>query len=303
MKTIPDYIGHERFVEIVDKALILMYNQKRYLVLCQICDLLLKISKSFESNPQFQVNFFYYGFLANCKIENYEKAYIFFRIISKNLISNDVSQVTTDSTHDQILNSQGQSRDTEPLKVAFRSLFAAYSQTDINKVCFCMMNYLFNEFFQNESYHRIFFQKFQKQFERIKGVDKFVNIICANNYIMSGSYSSAKEWLIKNNDLDTNPLSNFLMGFVYLIDTTNRNNENKIQTMHLSFGYFDKYKELSPKSKLPEVYYNLGRAFSHLAMSTAALKMFAKAKSFGYTAKLIEAEPDLVALRRDASYQ
>lgn len=279
MKTIPDYIGNDKFVEIIDMALKLMYNTKRYLNLCQICDLLLKISKSFDGYPQFQVNFYFYGFLGNCKLDNYEKAYVFFRIIGRYLIANDFSQnpaAEKETRGEQ----QSSARDNEALRAAFRSHFGAYSQSEINKVCFCMMNHLFNEFYQQETSHRIFFQKFQKQYERIVGIDRFVNMICANNYIMSGSYPSAKEWLLRNNDLDSNPLSNFLMGFITLIESTNRNNENKIQTIHQAFEYFDKYQKLSPNSKLPEVYYNLGRAFSHLSMSSAALKMFAKSKSF-----------------------
>lgn len=279
MKTIPDYIGTEKFVEIIDMAMKLMYNTNKYLSLCQICDLLLKISKSFDAFPQFQVNFYNYGFLSNCKVDNYEKAYVFFRIISKNLIGNDFSANEEDITHPPKENIQGSSRDSEVLKTAFRSMFKAYSQSDINKVCFCMMNHLFNEFYQQENSHRIFFQKFQKQYERIAGVSKFVNMICVNNYIMSGSYISAKEWLLKNNDLDKNPLSSFLMGFITLIESTNRNTENKIESIHAAFDYFEQYKQQSPTSRLPEVYYNMGRAFSHLSMSTAALKMFAKAKA------------------------
>lgn len=278
MKTIPDYIGIEKFVEIVDKAMKLMYSTNKYLTLCQICDLLIKISKSLDAFPQFQVSFYYYGFLANCKVDNFEKAYVFFRVIGKNLIGNDFS-IEEDNKISPKDAYQGSFRDSEALKTAFRSMFQAYSQSDINKLCFCMMNHLFNEFYQQENSHRIFFQKFQKQYEKIAGVSKFVNMICANNYIMSGSYSSAKEWLLKNNDLDKNPLSNFLMGFITLIESTNRNNENKIESIHSSFDYFEQYKNLSPSSKLPEVYYNMGRAFSHLSMSTAALKMFAKAKS------------------------
>jgi len=250
-------------------------------VLCQICDLLLKISKSFDGHPLFQVNFYYYGFLANCKIDNYEKAYVFFRIIGKHLIADDYTYVDEEAVRLHKSRSEaynGPYRDSEALKAAFRSLFGAYSQTDINKVCFCMMNHLFNEFYQQESSHRIFFQKFQKQYDRIVGVDKFVNIICANNYVMSGSHVSAKEWLLKNEDLESNPLSNFMMGYITLVESTNRNNENKIESMHAAFDYFDAYKRLSSSGKLPEVYYNIGRALSHLNMASAALKMFAKAK-------------------------
>lgn len=281
MKTIPDYIGFDKFVDIVNLAMKQMYAAKKYLMLSQACDLLMKISKAFDSYPKFQVNYHYYGFLANCRSDNYEKAYIFFRVISKHLIADDPD--ASDESSQVILkaraNDGGRQRFSEDLRKSFKDLFKAYSQADINKVCFCMMNHLFNEFYQEENSHRIFFQKFQKQYERISGVSKFVNLICANNYIMSGSYGSAKDWLAKNGDLNTNPLSNFLMGYISLIESTNRNNDNKIEMIHTAFEYFENYKNLSSNTKMPEALYNMGRAFSHLSMSTAALKMFAKAKS------------------------
>lgn len=286
MKTIPDYIGFERFVDIIENSMKKMYSAKRFTALTQICDLLMKLSKVFEYYPKFQVAYHFYGFLANCKTENFEKAYIFFRVISKNLIADDFGEefsfmdfgeVCTNKEEAEVECAKG--KHSEDLKTEFRAKFNAYSQADINKACFCMMNHLFNEFYQQENSHRIFFQKFQKQYERIRGVNKYVNFICTNNYIMSGSYGSAKEWLLKNGDLSSNPLSNFLLGYISLIESTNRNNENKIDMIHSAFEYFEAYKSLSPSTKLPEVYYNMGRAFSHLSMSTAALKMFAKAKS------------------------
>lgn len=279
MKTIPDYIGFDKFVDIVDLSMKQMYAAKKYLILSQTCDMLMKISKAFEGYPKFQVNYHYYGFLANCRVDNYEKAYIFFRVISKHLIADDPDSDEPALDRRQSLVEGAKQRISEDLRAQFKSLFKAYSQTDINKVCFCMMNHLFNEFYQQESSHRIFFQKFQKQYERIVGVSKFVNLICANNYIMSGSYGSAREWLSKNGDLDSNPLSNFLMGYISLIESTNRNNDNKIEMIHTAFEYFEEYKSLSSNAKLPEVYYNMGRAFSHLSMTTAALKLFAKAKA------------------------
>lgn len=289
MKTIPDYIGFEKFVDIVDRSMREMYSASQFVSLIQVCDLLMKTSKSFDAYPKFQVAFHYFGFLANCKTENFEKAYIFFRVISKNLISNESNDELNDTQIERVISKETFKQDNEfevskgkhsdELKAEFKALFGAYSQADINKACFCMMNHLFNEFYQQENSHRIFFQKFQKQYEKIRGVSKYVNFICTNNYIMSGSYGSAREWLLKNKDLDSNPLSNFLLGFISLIESTNRNNENKIDMIHSAFDHFETYKNLSPSTKLPEVYYNMGRAFSHLSMSTAALKMFAKAKS------------------------
>jgi len=42
--------------------------------------------------------------------------------------------------------------------------------------------------------------------------------------------------------------------------------------------FLEAYKELSKPRKMCEVYYNLGRSFSHLSMSEPALKMFAECK-------------------------
>ncbi|WP_295751870.1 serine/threonine-protein kinase [Undibacterium sp.] len=57
---------------------------------------------------------------------------------------------------------------------------------------------------------------------------------------------------------------------------------------------------LAPKS--PDVHFRAGLAYELLGNRKLALEEIAKAKSFGYPAEFIEAEPDLVALRRDASY-
>jgi hypothetical protein len=50
------------------------------------------------------------------------------------------------------------------------------------------------------------------------------------------------------------------------------------------------------------VHFRAGLAYELLGNRKLALEEIAKAKSFGYPAEFIEAEPDLVALRRDASY-
>lgn len=371
MKTVPDFIGQTKFVDIVDSSIKILYQQKKYVLLSQICEILYKISKVFIGFPDFQVSFYNFGFLANCRIQNFEKAYIFFRVIGKNLIQEEHAEdklpdvVGTDfktNVSEQIDQSyanplarlmqiaeenakvveksaeiltQGPlsikpilssltapsllfvapakpSMLTEPLDIesekpkvlhsvetppsklreAFKKLYSSYSQSSLNLVCFTMINHLFNEFSTSSAaagtqsnagsvkssayHHRLFFQKFQKQFETGKQLKYYVNLISANNYIGSGSTGPAKECLLENGDVDTSPLTNFLLGFILLTESTNRNNDQKVESIHNAFEYFDKYKELSPPSKLPEVYYNLGRALSHLNMPQAALKMFAK---------------------------
>lgn len=272
MKTVPDYIGFAQFTSIIHKSLLVLYKLERFLLVAQICEILLKIHKHFEDYPEFQVDYYFVGFLAHCKIQSYEKAYVFFRTMSKYLIR--------DENRDkyQTLSSQLRKNENLPLEKAFREKFSAYSQIEINKVCFSMINYLFNEFSPQKTSHRIFFQKFQKQYEKSGSITYYSNLIMANNYIHSGSYETAKECLMKNDDFETNPLSNFLMGFIKLIDSTNRNNQTKIETIHEAFDYLEAYKELSNPRKMCEVYYNLGRSFSHLSMSEPALKMFAKCK-------------------------
>lgn len=58
---------------------------------------------------------------------------------------------------------------------------------------------------------------------------------------------------------------------------------------------------LAPDS--PDVQFRVGLAHELLGNRKSALEAIAKAKSLGYSVKTIEAEPDLVALRRDPSYQ
>lgn len=356
MKTVPDFIGFGKFVDIVDSSIKVLYQQKKYVLLSQICEVLYKISKVFVAYPDFQVTFYNFGFLANCRIQNFEKAYIFFRVIGKNLIQEepviDQNGMNEEKTPEKVAelsenplarlmqiaeantkthgtmemalsaskpgltsqvrlldlnlsanllkpelqiqppNKVQEEKEVPPsrLRESFMKLYSAYSQSTLNLVCFTMINHLFNEFSSvgpttnsNSSntnsgayHHRLFFQKFQKQFESGKQLKFFVNLISANNYIGSGSTGPAKECLLANGDLETSPLTNFLLGFIVLTESTNRNKENKIESVHEAFEYFERYKELSPASKLPEVYYNLGRALSHLNMPDAAMRMFAK---------------------------
>lgn len=58
---------------------------------------------------------------------------------------------------------------------------------------------------------------------------------------------------------------------------------------------------LAPKS--PDVHFRAGLAYELLGNRKVALVEIAEAKSLGYPARLIEAEPALVSLRRDAAYQ
>lgn len=278
MKTIPDYITFPKFVEIIDSSLTLMYLQKKYILLDQICELLFKLAKIFDGYWAFQVNFYLHGFLANCKLERYEKAYVFFRVISKHLIRDEEKSLEEENLEKK----QGSSlrwHKQQELKKAFKQKFKVCTQQDINNICFCMVNHLFNEFTNSNEYHRTFIQKFERQYEEGSATRYFSRAIPANNYIQNGSYSTARDCLLDLKDLDSNPLTNFLLGFVCLAESTNRNNDNKIESIHEAFAYLERYKELSPLDKLPEVYYNYGRAFSHLNMSSAALKMFAKSKT------------------------
>jgi hypothetical protein len=256
MKTIPDYVGGmDRFIEVVEGCIKLMYQQKKFAILAQVCEILFKISKSFDQYPSFQVSYFFYGFLSSCRVENYEKAYLYFRVISKHLI------VAEDGVR-------------TPLHATFLEKFKGFNITDINKICICMINHLFNQFNHSSEVHHNFFQKLQKQYESNKKVQFYMNILSCNNYIMSGSYIAARECLKRNGNMEDR-LTSFLLAFINLVDSTNRNNENKIESIHLAFENFEKYKLLSTH-KLCEVYYNMGRAFTHLNLQQSAVTMFNK---------------------------
>lgn len=58
--------------------------------------------------------------------------------------------------------------------------------------------------------------------------------------------------------------------------------------------------ELAPKNS--DVHFRAGLAYELLGNRKLALEMLAKAKQLGYPAKFIEAEPDLLSLRRDPAY-
>ena len=274
LKTVPDYLGMDKFINIIIMSLKHMYLRKKYPLLSKICEILYRINKKFDHFPHFQQQYHFFGFLSLCRQNNFEKAYIFFRIIAKHLI----------------LDSDAQEKPAadQKLRGEFMKLFEGYEQSDINKVCFCMINHLFSEFGQQSSAQRIFFQKFQKQYVGGENIQPYVNMISANNYIASGSNASARLRILEKNDLDTNPLSNFLMGYLSMVETTNRTNENKIQSFHESLEYFEKYKSLVSKSRMPEVNYNFSRFLSHMNMMRNSLKMMQKCEEL-YQDKLQEA--------------
>jgi serine/threonine-protein kinase len=58
---------------------------------------------------------------------------------------------------------------------------------------------------------------------------------------------------------------------------------------------------LAPDS--PDVHFRAALAYELLHHRELALDALARAKRLGYPASAIEAEPDFVALRRDARYQ
>jgi eukaryotic-like serine/threonine-protein kinase len=68
-----------------------------------------------------------------------------------------------------------------------------------------------------------------------------------------------------------------------------------------AINYSVQAMDLAPDN--PNVYFRAGLAFELLGDRPRALAEIEKAKSLGYPINLIEAEPDLVALRRDASYR
>jgi tetratricopeptide (TPR) repeat protein len=62
-------------------------------------------------------------------------------------------------------------------------------------------------------------------------------------------------------------------------------------------------KALAMAPKSPDVHFRAGLAYELLHHRELALAALAQAKRFGYPASAIDAEPDFVALRRDARYQ
>ncbi|MFA9274990.1 MAG: tetratricopeptide repeat protein [Candidatus Aquirickettsiella gammari] len=64
--------------------------------------------------------------------------------------------------------------------------------------------------------------------------------------------------------------------------------------------YIQKSLDLAPNSA--EVQFAAGVSYEMIDMRTQAMAAITKAKEFGYSVKLIEAEPELVALRRDPKY-
>jgi serine/threonine-protein kinase len=58
--------------------------------------------------------------------------------------------------------------------------------------------------------------------------------------------------------------------------------------------------ELAPKSA--DVHFRAGLAYELIGSRSTALEEIAQARELGYPSKFIEAEPDLISLRRDSRY-
>lgn len=141
-------------------------------------------------------------------------------------------------------------------------------------LCFYPINQIFSKVPEKNSSQRLFFNKFQRQFKN-EDAQRFIDQVSGNVYIQNGSYEQAKNCYQKIDQTSPSDLTKFVLGFINLMETTNRNNPRKLDTFNQAVDYFDAVK-LSRPQCTGENFYNAGRFFTHLNMPTEAIQAYAQ---------------------------
>lgn len=268
MMTVSSSITLPKYIEILSKSLKVFYRKDQLGTLVELCDCLLSLRDTLSHDSNFTAEYLICGFLVNARLKSYEKSYVFFRIISKTLL--DVSK-------------------NHKLKLSLISKIGDYTQSEITVLCFTTIYILFANFKNYNSKSRAFFQKFKDQFEH-ESMSKFANHLAAIIYIYSGSVEQSKACIEENYERGgDNVLYDMMLGFCYLMESTNRKNMNKLGSIEKAFDFFKKYEMNFDKDgevglggiaggAPEEAYYNIARAFSHINCPEMAIKMFQKVR-------------------------
>lgn len=255
MNTIMSEIGENQYISILRRTLSSLQKASKYDLLVEICEQLLKLKKKFENHPEFMAEYYVSGFIANIKLENSEKAYIFFKFILKTVFK---------------LNA------LEDVRKVYMKKLHPLTEIEISTLFFSILQTIFSAFTPHSSTSRSFFIKFKEQFA-FEGSQRFVNHISACLYLSSGSLELLKQNIAKNHKSNyPQPLYDLMSGFCYLMESTNRTNPKKIDSIETAFAYFKKYEDERCASE--EVYYNLARAFSHISCKDLSLDMLRKGR-------------------------
>ena len=309
MSTVSSMIKEAKYVEIIERALIVFYGKKKFELVAKICEQLLKLRSKFGKYGDFCANFYLYGFLANARLQKFEKSYVYFRKVSKVLLkvfkrNNEEVKIKEravarpsllSAAEDPLSAPKPEMRpdrgytDSEKLRAALIKKFKDLEVGELQTLCFTTIYLLFSNFKDYNASSRAFFQKFKDQFEGSQ-MQPMTNHLSAILYIYSGSIEQAKMYIEKNYERGgENTLYDFMLGFCYLMDSTNRMKANKLESIGKAFNFFEKYKDSRSGNNglassglgqgcLEEAYYNIGRALAHINCPRLSVEMFRKAR-------------------------
>ena len=258
MKSIISSDYKETFIKISRKTIKTFHALGKYSEVAEICHLLLKNDNSFNQNQDdFRLDYLTYGFQSNYIEKSFEKAYIFFKIIGKAILSSANPEKSSLLT---------------PFETLIDKKLANFSKESRNLLCFLPINLIFTKIPEKNSSQRLFFNKFRTQFKN-DSVERFVDQISGNVYIQNGSYEQGRKCYEKIHKTHQSNLTTFILGFIALMETTNRNNMTKVESFKEAVDYFDMVK-INRAESPSENYYNIGRLFTHLNMPNEAIQAF-----------------------------
>lgn len=290
LTTISDVISEEKYIQIVSSFLHYAFENKDFLVLADVCEQLLKLNSRFASNVVFQNDFYHFGFIANYRISNFERCFIYFRKIAKGLL--ELAQLKSD---EEETNNPIQTTSERILYLLAK--YKEFSSVQLATLVYSMICMVFNQFKNHSKSVRSFFQKFKEQFH-VEKYSKMSTHISGLLYTFSGSLDQMQKSIDDNmrDNAVRNRVYDLLLGFSCLMEATNRNNRDKTRSINLAFEYLARHEMRSGKnqSQKLEAWYNIGRAFSHINCPLLSLRMFQKVR-MAEDAKYIEEKTSRMA--------
>lgn len=218
-------ISEEKYLYIVGWFLQLAFENKDFGVLAEVCELLLKLNSRFSGNVAFQNDFYHFGFIANYRLANFEKCFVYFRKIAKGMI--ELAKLKSEAEE------YGREVLTESKKMEYMlERYEEFSSEQLATLVYGMIAMIFNQFKNHSQSVRGFFQKFKEQFH-VEKYSKMSTHISGLLYTFSGSLDQLEKSVDDNMRINgvSNRLYDLLLGFSALMSTTNRNNRDKTRTI------------------------------------------------------------------------
>lgn len=145
--------------------------------------------------------------------------------------------------------------------------------------------------------------KFIYRFQQKSIEDEACEILEANADFYFGNYHSAMKYFMREFRLTKSPYVSFILGVILMhLGTIKKTipHEVKMQLTETTTYLFHFYKSYRSKMAEQEIYFNLGRMYSHLGIMYLAAEYFQKV--LNVKNELLEEYPDILCLKYEAAY-